>query len=861
MQSSSSQTVSQKAFCTSSQFAQRAIEAMDNLRAYGGQKDVEIPQFCVVGDQSSGKSSLLEGVTGAPLPRSNGMTTKCPIEFRMKKDESCDFEATIRIIPNDAGLMKDVREPETVDNRESLQTVLKNFHDTLCGDTISNDVICVSLRGAEMPNLTLIDLPGIIHTSTGGTTEQTIRDIRDIVNRYMEKSRTIILAVIPCNQDIATTSVLQDASRYDPNGERTLGVLTKPDLIVKGDEAMVSDILANKTLPLRHGYIMVHNPSQDDLNHNISAKEANAKEDAFFNTHPVFNASAFAGLLGKTALAQKLQPLLVKHIKKAIDPMRNELRTKTKECETSLTKMGCPPPDTLGDCIQIIQTVKDDFLTALNNSTGDASYDEDSLTNRMSMLRNGQSEWYKNVRRLRPDFDVKYVKSSVEMSDGETVDFNLPAKCFENGNALKADDTDVLLTYKDSQDTDEHKYTYEELVREVEGGYSNVSIAPPPSRVFTVNHGPLHLPLGDQLENVQMEQLADISHSASADDDEDTVSPVRRPHIVVPSKPFLSITSSNGTVSTIQHIDEAKFTIQEVYYKTPESLLEDIRTKMAKFRGRSLPGFLNFSVFTSIIQSYTKEWHLPTQMHLLHPLTNTVLEDVLAKCLECNEALTHNAKLQELIRESLVPVLNTAKKTLEDEVKKLFEHENHPSTLNHYLYDTYHKIRIRRFQQAVESRLDFTTRQKTYTATEVRTLMNGVMAETIGNASNAEQEAQEMVDVLSAYWTVMFKRWADNVAQAVDTCYVSQLVEPCREALRIRFSMLGSHQEKQVLELFEEPLIDRQRRTELNERLFRMKRAIQELDRLCESRCNDIVVDDERDGWDNLCETTETDKV
>lgn len=812
------QSSSQTALYQSSQFAQYAIEAIDKLRADGVHKDTEIPQCCVVGGQSSGKSSLLEGVTGAPLPRSDGMTTKCPIEFRMKKDESCEFEATISIIPNDAGLMENVRAPQTVHDRVSLREVLADFHSTLCGDTISSDVICVSLRGATMLNLTLIDLPGIISTSTGDTTEQTIRDIRDIVNRYMEKSRTIILAVLPSNQDIATTSVLQDASKYDPDGERTLGVLTKPDLIDKGGEAKVADILANKTRPLRHGYIMVQNPSQDDLNRNISAEEASANEDAFFNTHPVFRASAFAGLTGKTALAQKLQPLLVEHIKKAIGPMRTELRTKTRECEASLTKMGCPPPNTLADCIQTLQTVKDDFLTALNNSTGDASYDEDSLTNRMSMLRNDQSEWYKSLRRLRPDFDVKYVKSSVEMPSGETFYFNLPAKCFENGNALKADDTDVVLTYKDSLDTDEHKYTYEELKRVVEGEYcttdeeeySNVSIAPPSSRDCTA-------------------------------DEEDEV-------------PFLSITS-NGTTSTIQHIDEAKFAIQEVYYKTPESLLEDIRTKMAKFRGRSLPGFLNFSVFTRIIQSYTKEWHLPTQKHLLHPLTNTVLEDVLAKCLECNEALIHNAKLQRRIRESLAPVLNKAKKTLQDEVKKLFEHENHPSTLNHYFYDTYHKIRIRRFQQAVQSRLDFKDRYKTYKATEVRILMSGVMAETIGNASNSEQEAQEMVDVLSAYWKVMFKRWADNVAQIVDTCYVSQLVEPCREALRISFSLLGSRPEKQVLQLFEEPSSDRQRRRELNEKLSRMKRAIRELDTLCESPCDGIVVDDERDGWDNLCET------
>ena len=111
---SSSKTASQTAFDPSSQVAQKSIEVMDNLRAYGVDKDTEIPQCCVFGGQSSGKSSLLEGMTGAPLPRSDGMTTKCPIEFRMKKDESCEFEATISIIPNDAGLKETVRDPQTV---------------------------------------------------------------------------------------------------------------------------------------------------------------------------------------------------------------------------------------------------------------------------------------------------------------------------------------------------------------------------------------------------------------------------------------------------------------------------------------------------------------------------------------------------------------------------------------------------------------------------------------------------------------------------------------------------------------------------------------------------------------------------
>lgn len=81
----------------------------------------------------------------------------------------------------------------------------------------------MTVSGKDMLNLTLIDLPGLIQTTTEKINQQMIDDVNEIVQRYMAKTRTIILAVIPCNQDIATTEVLKYASEHDPYGHRTLG--------------------------------------------------------------------------------------------------------------------------------------------------------------------------------------------------------------------------------------------------------------------------------------------------------------------------------------------------------------------------------------------------------------------------------------------------------------------------------------------------------------------------------------------------------------------------------------------------------------------------------------------------------------
>ena len=94
----------------------------------------------------------------------------------------------------------------------------------------SEDVLKVEICGPEADYLTVIDVPGIFRTTMEGLTTPMDRDlVKDMVKEYIKDSRTIILAVLPCTVDPATQEILELAGEYDESGERTLGILTKPD--------------------------------------------------------------------------------------------------------------------------------------------------------------------------------------------------------------------------------------------------------------------------------------------------------------------------------------------------------------------------------------------------------------------------------------------------------------------------------------------------------------------------------------------------------------------------------------------------------------------------------------------------------
>lgn len=257
------------------------IDLIDSLRSLGVEKDLALPAIAVIGDQSSGKSSVLEALSGVALPRGSGIVTRCPLELKMKKSrEEGVWQGRIKYQETEKG----------IEHPAEVEKEIRIAQDEMAGIGvgISEDLISLEITSFDVPDLTLIDLPGIARVAVKGQPENIGEQIKRLIRKFITKQETINLVVVPCNVDIATTEALQMAQEVDPEGERTLGILTKPDLVDKGTEETVVDIVHNEVIHLFKGYMIVRCRGQKEINDRISLQEASDIEKAFFMDHKHF---------------------------------------------------------------------------------------------------------------------------------------------------------------------------------------------------------------------------------------------------------------------------------------------------------------------------------------------------------------------------------------------------------------------------------------------------------------------------------------------------------------------------------------------------------------------------------------------
>ncbi|KAK7948013.1 Dynamin- GTPase domain protein [Apiospora aurea] len=257
------------------------LEKIDKLREKNISQHVPLTQLVVVGDQSSGKSSLLETLTGLPMEHNVELCTRFATQITSRRDP--ESRVTVTIIPGpDASNEHKKRlsdftfESLTIENfREQLPTIFKQANVAMGirtditgsnGKVFSKDVLKIEKRGPDEDYLTVIDVPGIFrNASEGVTTTEDIQLVINMVKQYIQDSRTIILAVFAGNGHIDNQEILTLSRQYDPTGERTLGVLTKPDLVRDPSEKhKVCDLVLGKRKPLTLGYYVVRNRGPDD---------------------------------------------------------------------------------------------------------------------------------------------------------------------------------------------------------------------------------------------------------------------------------------------------------------------------------------------------------------------------------------------------------------------------------------------------------------------------------------------------------------------------------------------------------------------------------------------------------------------
>ncbi|KAF4490307.1 Interferon-induced GTP-binding Mx [Fusarium agapanthi] len=324
------------------------LDKMDKLRELGISNMVPLPQMVVVGDQSAGKSSVLESLTGFHFPRSVTLCTRHATEIICRREETESIVVSIHAVDADEEQARSFhRTATTLDAEEFAQIfqdaakvmgIKSESGDGSTGSAFSRDVLRVEISGPNEDHLTVIDVPGMFENVTPGvTTKEDIELVKNMVQKYIQESRTIILAVVPCNGDIANQKILTYAKEVDPEGKRTLGVLTKPDLAVEqATKAVVVDLVNGKRRDLQLGYCVVKNRSADDSS--SSAEERTRAEKDFFSKAPWTTLSP--DRLGIPALKVRVQQLLMDRTKSEFPKVRAELGTKQRECEALLKSMG-----------------------------------------------------------------------------------------------------------------------------------------------------------------------------------------------------------------------------------------------------------------------------------------------------------------------------------------------------------------------------------------------------------------------------------------------------------------------------------------------------------------------------------------
>ncbi|KAK3928128.1 Dynamin-1-like protein [Frankliniella fusca] len=325
------------------------------------QRPADLPQIVVVGSQSSGKSSVLESIVRRSfLPRGSGIVTRCPLILRLTNCPLGDNRRVERDVKfeewgefDDEGQLYDINQ---------IQSEIERRTDILAGvnKNIASQPIVLKIFSPNVLTLTLVDLPGITKVAVGDQPEDIEDQIVDLINKFIENPKSIILAVIPANTDMAANDCLKMAKRVDPEGERTLAVVTKLDLMDRGTNA--TDILTGLCIPVKLGIIGVVNRAQEDINKGKSVQDALRHEEHFLKEkYP-----DLADRNGSTYLAKMLQTLLIRHIKTCLPDVKDSFLKRIEECRSILDQCGTKVTDERACLHNMIGTFSIEFQNMMS---------------------------------------------------------------------------------------------------------------------------------------------------------------------------------------------------------------------------------------------------------------------------------------------------------------------------------------------------------------------------------------------------------------------------------------------------------------------------------------------------------------
>jgi len=418
-----------------------ASKLQDVLGALGQSTNLDLPQIVVIGGQSSGKSSVLESIVGRSfLPRGTGIVTRRPLVLQLFNTSGDNTNAPPYYFGNNNNISGDGggddrkeehsyknndnthnTHPDEEDNNDDnnaewgeflhkpgkryydfaqIRTEIVRDTDRLAGTGamskgVSANPIHLKIYSPKVLSLTMVDLPGLTKVAVQGQPEDIAEQILQINIQYGSNPNAILLAVTSANTDLASSDALKLARELDPRGDRTIGVLTKLDLMDPGTD--VSEIMHNRVIPLRRGYIAVVNRGQRDIEADLSIQVGLRNEERYFRTHPVYSRDrSISGKCGTMNLARNLNGILIHHIRDCLPELKIRIANMMGDVQSELDALGMPegygprdPSQMGGKLLALLSKFSANFAAMIDGRASNTNQHHDGMPSLRSNVVGG----------------------------------------------------------------------------------------------------------------------------------------------------------------------------------------------------------------------------------------------------------------------------------------------------------------------------------------------------------------------------------------------------------------------------------------------------------------------------------------
>ncbi|KAF5374644.1 hypothetical protein D9615_008939 [Tricholomella constricta] len=480
-----------------SQNSRQMLDLVNRLHSTGVQVDIDLPQIAVIGSQSAGKSSLIESISGITLPRAAGTCTRCPTECRLFRSSDA-WNCSVSLSIHENGKFRTETFGDVITDKSQVEDRIRRAQWAILNPsvrktkgvkyflteddqgstlelTFSSNFVTLKISGPDVADLSFCDLPGLIAGVglTGNTGD--IDLVKNLVASYIKRPSCIILLTVACETDFQNQGAQELAKAYDPNGKRTIGVLTKPDRIPPGEEHNWISLIRNERESLDNGWYCVKQPGSDQLKKGITWAQARKREDEFFASTAAWSEldSMYHKYLRTGNLVDRLSSILSDLISKRLPEIQEEIDKSiiaTRDALNSLPK--APSADPQNEIASLLHGFVRDLARHVEGVP------EEGL---LQDIRPAQETFRRAVRITAPDFQpfekrykgAKRIEKAQFLSSEEESESEDPSS-FDNGIVLDAGDEefdDIVVTGKSIYIDEVFEVANQARTRELPGSY------------------------------------------------------------------------------------------------------------------------------------------------------------------------------------------------------------------------------------------------------------------------------------------------------------------------------------------------------------------------------------------------------